>query len=351
MLRIHAIEKQYEGKPLLNGVSFEVLRGQTVCLLGASGSGKSTLLKIIAGLEVQEAGEVYWDEQSLEDVPVHKRQFGLMFQDYALFPHLNVGENVAFGLRMHGLDQAQIHGRVLQALEQVNMTVFITRRVTDLSGGEQQRVALARALAPRPRLLMLDEPLGALDHTLRERLIAELHQVLHATGIPAIYVTHDQEEAFALADQIVLINQGKVEQQGAPRDVYAYPETAWVARFFGMDNVLEGTVLSREPFQVETRIGTFIVHSPAEVLPMVGSRVTLLLKPTLQQCPDEAVENVLTGMVEDVIFRGEWHEVKLRIGNTYPLTWNSNDAPVIGNQVEIRFNRGSILYLRGENVQ
>ena len=170
MLEIRDIWKSYEGQPLLNGVSFSLEAGETVCLLGRSGSGKSTLLRIIAGLETAERGQVLWQGQDLSAVPVHLRQFGLMFQDYALFPHRDVAENVGFGLRMQGLSKAEISLRVAEALEQVNLAAFAKRRVTDLSGGEQQRVALARALAPRPRLLMLDEPLGALDRALREQL-------------------------------------------------------------------------------------------------------------------------------------------------------------------------------------
>ena len=181
-LSLHEITKNYEGKPLLNGISFEVVSGETLCLLGRSGSGKSTLLRIIAGIESADGGSVQWDGEDLGECPTHLRRFGLMFQDYALFPHQNVAENVAFGLRMQGVTRAEIDRRVKAALEQVNMAGFANRRVTDLSGGEQQRVALARALAPAPRLLMLDEPLAALDRALRQQLQQELREVLQRTG-------------------------------------------------------------------------------------------------------------------------------------------------------------------------
>ncbi len=193
MLTVENIYKTYEDQPLLKGVSFTVGAHESVCLLGASGSGKSTLLRIIAGLESAESGRILWQSQDLKPVPVHRRQFGLMFQDYALFPHRTVAENVAFGLRMQNLPRPEITNRVAEALDQVNLGSFSGRRVTDLSGGEQQRVALARALAPRPRLLMLDEPLGALDRALREQVMEGLRRLLHATGIPAVYVTHDQD--------------------------------------------------------------------------------------------------------------------------------------------------------------
>ncbi|HPO59463.1 MAG TPA: ABC transporter ATP-binding protein, partial [Anaerolineaceae bacterium] len=257
MLEVRDIHKTYEGQPLLRGVSLKVDEGETVCLLGRSGSGKSTLLRIITGLEQPESGDVLWDGASLRGVPVHERNFGLMFQDFALFPHRSVFDNVAFGLRMKHASRAEVEERVMEVLRQVDMQDFARRRVTDLSGGEQQRVALARALAPRPRLLLLDEPLGALDKTLREQLVEELRHLLHVSGTPAVYVTHDQEEAFAVADRLVLLNQGRVEQRGTPAEIYNSPDTPWVARFLGLTNLVPGEVVSSQPLQVRTDLGLF----------------------------------------------------------------------------------------------
>jgi len=264
MLALKNIHKSYEGKPLLKGISLEVAQGETLCLLGPSGSGKSTLLRIISGLEEAEAGDVLWDGQSLAGVPSHQRNFGLIFQDYALFPHLTVFENVAFGLRMQqkrfpdfarrmrfrrsnlpdyetassqkDASRGFIEERVTESLKQVHLAGFDSRRVTDLSGGEQQRVALARALAPRPRLLMFDEPLGALDRRLREYLIVEIREILRESGVPAIYVTHDQAEAFALAHRVILLNDGEIVQSGSPEEIYEHPASAWVAEFLGVKN-------------------------------------------------------------------------------------------------------------------
>lgn len=311
-LSIRDIHKMYEGKPLLRGVSFDVAEGETVCLLGPSGSGKSTLLRIIAGLEEAEKGLVLWDGNDLANVPVHQRHFGLMFQDYALFPHRRVAENVAFGLRMQNLPSAEIDRRVREALERVNMAGFARRRVTDLSGGEQQRVALARALAPNPRLLMLDEPLGALDRALREQLEQFLRELLHETRISAIYVTHDQEEAFAIADRLVLLNEGKVEQDGTPDEVYKRPVSVWAARFLGLSNLLPGKITSRQPLQVQTRLGSF---TPAEVngFELRDGEISLLLRPTgVTVAAPGSGFNRLTGVVEDVSFRGESYQIALR---------------------------------------
>ncbi len=178
-----------------------------------------------------------------------------MFQEYALFPHLTVEQNVAFGLRMQNLPAEEVSTSTRAALEQVKMETFATRKVTDLSGGEQQRVALARTLAPRPRLIMLDEPLGALDRTLREELVRELRELLKTSGIPSIYVTHDQEEAFAIADQLLLLHEGRVVQSGQPGEVYRNPANAWAARFLGRNNLVEGRVISSKPLKVDTPLG------------------------------------------------------------------------------------------------
>jgi spermidine/putrescine transport system ATP-binding protein len=258
MLEVNELYKSYEGAPLLRGISFTVAAGETVCLLGASGSGKSTLLRIIAGLESPERGNICWDGRDLVSVPAHRRGFGLVFQDYALFPHLNVAENVAFGLKMQNVSRKEINARVTSVLDKVNLAEFTNRRVADLSGGEQQRVALARALAPNPHLLMFDEPLGALDRNLRERLMEELRRMLHDTHVPAIYVTHDQEEAFTLADQVLLLHDGLIVRKGTPQEVWNEPGSAWAARFLEAGNVLEGVIRSNTgALQVETSAGVF----------------------------------------------------------------------------------------------
>ncbi len=335
MLTVENIHKHYEGQPLLRGVSFEVGAGETVCLLGASGSGKSTLLRIIAGLEEAESGRVLWEGHDLRSVPVHERRFGLMFQDYALFPHRSVAQNVAFGLRMQNLPPAQIEQRVQEVLRRVNLSSFANRRVTDLSGGEQQRVALARALAPRPRLLMLDEPLGALDRALREELGQFLREVLHESGVPAIYVTHDQEEAFMIADRLVLLHAGRVAQSGSPGEVVRQPASVWVARFLGLTNLLPGRVVQRQPLTIQTEIGRFSPSACGEP-PEVHEAVTLLIRPNGLSGQAAQVEvNTFTAQVRDVIFRGEGyrltlvsggHTLSFHVPQALPLGWEGRLA-------------------------
>jgi len=345
MLKVMNIEKTYEGKPLLRKVSFTIDRDETVCLLGPSGSGKSTLLRIIAGLEEAEDGEVFWKDESLSKVPAHERQFGLMFQDYALFPHRNVVENIAFGLRMQDMPREQIQKRVQQALETIDMTGFAKRRVTELSGGEQQRVALARALAPEPRLLMLDEPLGALDRTLREQLSRELRRILRESKVPAIYVTHDQEEAYSIADRLLLLHEGVILQSGKPHEFYHHPSNVWVAKFFGLGNLIKGKVIQKSPLKVETPLG-IIQASCDQTAPDEGQRTTLLFRPTQAQKSAEGCENQVSGEVLDQIFQGENYQVTLRINDEIPFFNIILSDPVeIGEKITIDYRASQVLCL------
>jgi thiamine transport system ATP-binding protein len=233
MLRVENLAVRYGDTVALAGVDLDVGDGEVVSVLGPSGSGKSTLLRAIAGLEPSATGRVSWDGDDLTPVPPHRRQLGLMFQDHTLFPHRDVLGNVAFGLRMRGLPRATTEARARELLTLVGLAGYERRRVTELSGGEQQRVALARALAPAPRLLMLDEPLGSLDRALRERLMVELRELFTRLGLTSLYVTHDHDEAFALADRVVVMHEGRVEQLGTPVDVWKHPANEFVARFLG----------------------------------------------------------------------------------------------------------------------
>ena len=324
MLEVHHIFKTYEGKPLLKDISFKVETGETICLLGASGSGKSTLLRIIAGLEDPDSGFVSFNDIDLTSTPPHLRDFGLVFQDYALFPHLTVNENVAFGLKMRRLPPDEITQMVTKSLEMVNLGGFESRQVTDLSGGEQQRVALARALATRPRLLMFDEPLGALDRTLREDLLNELRSILHQTNIPAIYVTHDQEEAFAIADRVLILHDGDIIRAGTPADVWANPESAFVAGFLGLGNVIQGTYLGAS--KVDTEIGLLTVH--CEHVHSKGDNVHLLVRPLAAG----KEPNVLEGIVTDAIFQQDRFKVTLDHGLYVYLP----NAAQVGGKIAVR---------------
>jgi len=238
-LRVDGLSVAFDGVPVLDGVDLEVAEGEVLVLLGPSGCGKSTLLRAIAGLERPSAGRILWRGHDLTDVATHERGFGLMFQDHALFPHRDVSGNVEFGLRVAGMPADQRVQRVARALEMVGLAGFGRRRVDTLSGGEAQRVALARSVAAGPRLLMLDEPFGSLDRVLRERLTADLGVLLRRLGQAVVHVTHDHDEAFALADRIAVMGGGRLVRVGTPAEVWADPRSVHAARCLGHENLVD----------------------------------------------------------------------------------------------------------------
>ncbi len=321
MLEVADIVKSYDGQPLLRGISLDVQQDETVCLLGPSGSGKSTLLLIIAGLEPQESGRVLWNGADLASTPAHQRDFGLVFQDYALFPHLDVFENLAFGLRMKHWPSDRIRPRVMEVLDLVDLSGFEHRRVTELSGGEQQRVALARALAPGPRLLMFDEPLGALDRALREDLLVQLRRILKAARLPAIYVTHDQAEASAIADRVLLLHEGQIVRSGSIAEVWMHPGSAWAASFLGVGKILDGQVLDRRN-HIQTSFGVFTVKCDAKREP--GEKVWLLARPAGGKAGSE-----IRGRVVDIVF--EQDRFRLTLDNGFIVY--AETAPKIGSPI------------------
>ena len=312
LLKVRALSKSFEtGKKAVDNVSFSVAENEIICLLGPSGCGKTTLLRCIAGLEIPELGEVSFDGQVMSAIAPHKRDFGMMFQDFALFPHKNVFDNIAFGLQMHHESPINIQKRVSEMLDLVDLVDFAQREIEQLSGGEQQRVALARALAPQPRLLMLDEPLGALDRALRERLMLDLRTILKQVGVTAIYVTHDQTEAFAVADRVAVMNQGQIEQIDPPQIVFHQPATPFIASFLGFENLLPGEVISN-PI-VRTAIGDLKISDP---ISETGKWVTLLIRSEavrfmLSQQREE--ENVILGKLKTLSFRGKYYQAWMEI--------------------------------------
>ncbi|MFJ4780483.1 ABC transporter ATP-binding protein [Streptomyces sp. NPDC088762] len=242
LLQLEGVSVRFGERAVVDSVDLAVAEHETVCVLGPSGSGKSTLLRVVAGLQQVSGGRVLLGGADQAGVPVHRRGVGLMFQDHQLFPHRDVGGNVAFGLRMRGLSRSSYEAQVAELLELVGLPGAQGRAVASLSGGEQQRVALARALAPSPRLLMLDEPLGQLDRGLRERLVVELQGLFSRLGTTVLAVTHDQGEAFALADRVVVMRDGRIAQAGTPLEVWQRPASEFVARFLGFENVVPATV-------------------------------------------------------------------------------------------------------------
>ncbi len=343
LLRIDHLHKSYPDGWTLHDVSFGVEEGERLCLLGPSGCGKTTLLRLIAGLEMPDGGQILVDGDDVTRTPPHLRGFGLMFQEYALFPHKDVFGNVAFGLRMQGMGREAAAARVAEVLDIVGLAGFEHRDVNQLSGGERQRVALARSLAPQPRLLMLDEPLGALDRALRERLMEELPAILRRAGVTTITVTHDQEEAFALSDRLVLLRAGRVVQVGTPQEIYGRPASAWAARFLGLTNLLAARVVG--PGQVETEIGALQVDEPEAG--GVGAEVRLLVRPEAARL-SESGPNLLRGVLVERSFRGERYRLRVRHASGVEMTFHLSASvalPAPGESVTLSLDPRALALL------
>ncbi|MFI8233215.1 ABC transporter ATP-binding protein [Streptomyces sp. NPDC085900] len=337
LLSLQDATVRFGGRAVLDTVGLDVAEHEVVCVLGPSGSGKSTLLRVVAGLQELDAGRVSLDGRDQTGVPAHRRGVGLMFQDHQLFPQRDVGGNVAFGLRMRGASKAEQGDRVGELLELVGLPGAARRAVASLSGGEQQRVALARALAPRPRLLMLDEPLGQLDRSLRERLVVELRELFGRLGTTVLAVTHDQGEAFALADRVVVMRDGRIAQSGTPLQVWQRPADEFVARFLGFDNVVEGTVAGEA---ADTPWGKVPVPEDAP-----QGTCTLLVRPAgVRLVPaDEGLRCTVAART----FKGTHVAVHLqpREAPRLEAACALREAPEVGDTVGVAFDAAEIVVL------
>ena len=309
LIRLQGISKAFDGETVLDNISLDIHDKEFVTLLGPSGCGKTTTLRIIGGFETPDSGEVFFDGKEISQVPPHRRLVNTVFQKYALFPHLNVYENVAFGLRLKKTPEAEIRTKVQEMLALVNLKGFERRHVTTLSGGQQQRVAIARALINHPRVLLLDEPLGALDLKLRKDMQTELKKIQRQTGITFIYVTHDQEEALSMSDVVVVMSGGHIQQIGSPVDIYNEPVNAFVADFIGESNIVDGIMLADNRVRFSGHSfdcldGGFEKNEPVDVV----------IRPEdVDVVP--ADKGMLTGVVSSVTFKGDYYEIIVDVQN------------------------------------
>ena len=335
MLEATDLTVKFGEKIALDAVNLIVADGEVLAVLGPSGSGKTTLLRVIAGLQAAGSGSLTWNGQPLDNVAAHDRGFGLMFQDYALFPHRSVAGNVAFGLRMAGMASDRIKERVALVLDWVGLPGYQDRSVGNLSGGEQQRVALARALAPAPRMLMLDEPVGSLDRGMRERLVGELRHLFVERGITTLYVTHDQEEAFGLADRIVIMKDGSVAQDGTPEQVWRKPAGEWVARFLGFDNIADANISNGV---AETTFGRFEIGDRAS-----GSH-RLVIRPDGFTI---SAAGTIEGTVATRSFRGGHYQLKVSTesGTLLQMEIDQRPVPAVGESVTLNIDPDAVVVL------
>ncbi|WP_429360915.1 ABC transporter ATP-binding protein [Paraburkholderia sp. MM5496-R1] len=349
-IQIVDVVKKFGETVAVKGVNLTVKKGELFALLGSSGCGKSTLLRMMAGLETVTSGKILIDGEDLAQLPPYRRPVNMMFQSYALFPHMTVEANVAFGLKQEGVPKAELKDRLHNALELVQMGRFAKRKPHQLSGGQQQRVALARSLVKRPKLLLLDEPMSALDKQIRQRTQIELVNILDQVGVTCMMVTHDQEEAMTMANRLAVMSEGQIVQLGTPHEVYEYPNSRFSAEFIGSTNLFEGHTVEDEPDHVfiETPDLTCHLHVNHGITGPLGMPVTISVRPeriALTRKPPEGAYNWGRGVVTNIAYMGGYslYHVKLDggktvIANVTSLALTEIDPPSWGDEVYVRWS-------------
>ena len=343
LLSLRNISKNFGEGDVLAGISLDVRRGEFVTLLGASGCGKTTTLRIISGLETPDTGEVILNGQDMTQLPPESRPVNTVFQSYALFPHMNVEKNVAFGLRLKKMTEDEIRPKVLEMLEIVGLKGFERRSIHQLSGGQQQRVAMARSLVNQPRVLLLDEPLGALDLKLRKEMQLELKRLQREMNITFVYVTHDQEEALTMSDTVVVMSGGKIQQIGSPQDIYNEPKNAFVARFIGDSNIVDGVML--KDFLVNFGGHDFTCVDRGF---KVNEPVQVVIRPEDVQIVPPSV-GMLTGLVREVIFKGVHFEMHVDVEG-YEWIIHSTQASQPGELIGMNIGPDEIHIMKRSEV-
>ena len=343
---ITGISKSYQaGVPVLKPIDLTIQAGELFFLLGPSGCGKSTLLRILAGLVEPDGGSIRFNGREITRLPAEKRRAAMVFQNYALWPHLTVFENVAFGLRAEGADNAKIRKEVADALELVQLADCAERKIPSLSGGQQQRVALARALAMRPDLLLLDEPLSNLDARLRDTMRREIRRIAKERELTAIYVTHDRQEALSMADRLAVMHQGLLQQVGAPEEVYNLPVNRFVAGFLGDANFIDGTVTENGLFR--SHFGEFQL-APTAFRPETGRKITAAIRPERIRFAAQKGAHTFSAKLTDRTFLGECCEWKFDAdGLALEVTESAPPMRRIGDVCELEFDPGHLIALQG----
>ncbi|HJG49565.1 ABC transporter ATP-binding protein [Limosilactobacillus ingluviei] len=345
ILKFEGVKKQFGDNVILKDINFEIEEGKFYTILGPSGSGKTTILRLIAGFDYPNGGSIYFAGKQINQLPANQRQVNTVFQDYALFPNLNVFENIAFGLRLKRMKKKEIQLRVQEALALVHLAGYAHRELDELSGGQKQRVAIARAIVNRPKVLLLDEALSALDHKLRKEMQSELRQLQRQLGITFIFVTHDQEEALAMSDQIMIINEGLIEQSGSPVDIYDEPLNHFVADFIGESNIIPATMV--RDFAVAINGKEFICVD-AGITP--GEQVEVVLRP--EDLDITTVEKgKLTATVDSQLFRGVDYQIMVHDTDGHEWKINSIHKTTVGKQIGITFDPEDIHVMRKNETQ
>ena len=341
LIDLQNISKSFDGELVLDDLNLSIKENSFVTLLGPSGCGKTTTLRILGGFVTPDNGRVIFDGQDITKLPPHKRQLNTVFQKYALFPHMNIAENIAFGLKIKNKPKSYIDDKIKYALKLVNLPGYEKRDVTSLSGGQQQRIAIARAIVNEPRVLLLDEPLGALDLKLRKEMQIELKRIQQSLEITFIYVTHDQEEALTMSDMVVVMKGGNIQQIGTPQDIYNEPNNAFVADFIGESNIIDGVML--RDFRVEFAGQEFTCvdkgFAPKEFVQVVVRPEDIQIVP--------AIQGQLTGVVENVIFKGVHYEMHVRQAG-FEWMIHSTQAAQVGELIGMNIGPDEIHIMKKE---
>ncbi|MBS5116034.1 MAG: ABC transporter ATP-binding protein [Erysipelotrichaceae bacterium] len=330
LIQLKNLTKEYDGQVVLKGINLDIHENEFVTLLGPSGCGKTTTLRIIGGFEEKSDGEVIFDGYEISQLPPYKREINTVFQKYALFPHMNVFENVSFGLNLKKLDKEIIRQKVTNILKLVGLSGFEKRAINQLSGGQQQRIAIARALVNEPKVLLLDEPLGALDLKLRKEMQLELKKIQKEVGITFIYVTHDQEEALTMSDTIVIMNDGLIQQIGTPIDIYNEPENRFVAKFIGESNIIEGVMLKDYKVLFDQKEFDCVDYGFDD-----NEEIDVVLRPEDLDIVERGMGKI-SGVIESVIFKGVHYEMRVKCEHRSYLV-HTTDFVEIGKKVDLDF--------------
>lgn len=341
-IAVSSLKKKYGALTVIEDLNLDIKKGEFISLLGPSGSGKTTLLMILAGFEKATSGSVSLDGTHIENLPPHKRGLGVVFQNYALFPHMTVAENIAFPLKMRRYSRSIIKQKVQKALDMVQLSDYGKRRPTEMSGGQQQRIALARALVFEPRVILMDEPFGALDKQLREQMQLDIRDMHKRLGLTVVFVTHDQSEALTMSDRIAVFNKGNIEQIGTPLEIYEKPKTDFVAQFIGETNLIKGIIASIDDNFIRMKINDTELKVTKINSVKLGEEIAISLRPeliTLSKSP-LANDNMLPGKVRDTVYRGEHTriDVDTEIGKVIVRSDRMNSTFVSNNRLIINFN-------------